>query len=56
VLGSRTWPPSRGYAGSSRAIWRACHEGSTSFNHAFKRWTGHSPSVARNGKPLSAPV
>ncbi len=26
------------------------YEGPTSFNHAFKRWTGRSPSAARNEK------
>lgn len=31
------------------------YEGSTSFNHAFKRWTGRSPFVVRNEKPLPAP-
>jgi AraC-like DNA-binding protein len=36
----------------SQIAWLLGYEGSTSFNHAFKRWTGHSPSVARKGKPL----
>jgi AraC-like DNA-binding protein len=31
------------------------YEGATSFNHAFKRWTGRSPFVTRNEKPLPAP-
>ena len=28
--------------------WLLGYEGSTSFNHAFKRWTGNSPSEARH--------
>jgi AraC-like DNA-binding protein len=36
----------------SQIAWLLGYEGSTSFNHAFKRWTGHSPSVARKGMPL----
>ena len=28
--------------------WLLGYEGSTSFNHAFKRWTGRSPSVDRS--------
>jgi AraC-like DNA-binding protein len=28
--------------------WLLGYEGPTSFNHAFKRWTGRSPSTARN--------
>jgi AraC-like DNA-binding protein len=32
------------------------YEGTTSFNRAFRRWTGHSPSQARNQKLLSAPA
>jgi AraC-like DNA-binding protein len=31
------------------------YEGATSFNHAFKRWTGRSPFVARKEKRLPAP-
>jgi AraC-like DNA-binding protein len=33
----------------SQIAWLLGYEGSTSFSHAFKRWTGHSPSVARKG-------
>jgi AraC-like DNA-binding protein len=36
--------------------WLLGYEGSTSFNHAFKRWTGRSPSAARNEKLLPASV
>jgi AraC-like DNA-binding protein len=39
----------------SQIAWLLGYEGSTSFNHAFKRWTGRSPSVARNEKRLPAP-
>jgi AraC-like DNA-binding protein len=30
------------------------YEGSTSFNHAFVRWTGRSPSAARKEEQLPA--
>jgi AraC-like DNA-binding protein len=40
----------------SQIAWLLGYGGSTSFNHAFRRWTGRSPSVARNEKLLSAPV
>ena len=39
----------------SQIAWLLGYEGATSFNHAFKRWTGRSPFVARNEKPLPAP-
>ena len=40
----------------SQIAWLLGYEGSTSFNHAFRRWTGYSPSTARKGKPLPAPA
>ena len=40
----------------SQIAWLLGYEGSTSFNHAFRRWTGSSPSVVRKGKPLPAPA
>jgi AraC-like DNA-binding protein len=39
----------------AQIAWLLGYEGSTSFNHAFKRWTGASPSVARNQNLLPAP-
>jgi AraC-like DNA-binding protein len=39
----------------SQIAWLLGYEGSTSFNHAFKRWTGHSPSEARREKPALPP-
>jgi AraC-like DNA-binding protein len=39
----------------SQIAWLLGYEGSTSFNHAFKRWTGRSPSAARNQKMLPGP-
>ena len=37
----------------SQIAWLLGYEQSTSFNHAFRRWTGRSPSEARNEKRLS---
>jgi hypothetical protein len=38
-----------GHVPLPRIAWPLGYEGSTSFNDAFKRWFGHSPSVARRG-------
>jgi AraC-like DNA-binding protein len=40
----------------SQIAWLLGYEGATSFNHAFKRWAGHPPSLARKGKPLPTPA
>jgi AraC-like DNA-binding protein len=40
----------------SQIAWLLGYEGSSSFNHAFTRWTGRSPSVARNEKLLPTSV
>ena len=36
----------------SQIAWLLGYEGSTSFNHAFRRWTGRSPSLARDERQL----
>jgi len=38
----------------AQIAWLLGYEGSASFNHAFRRWTGASPSVVRNQKLLAA--
>lgn len=40
----------------SQIAWLIGYEGSTSFNHAFRRWTGRSPSAMRSEKQLLAPA
>jgi AraC-like DNA-binding protein len=40
----------------SQIAWLLGYGGSTSFNHAFRRWTGRSPSEARNEKRLPPPA
>ena len=43
-------------ASLSQIAWLLGYEGSTSFTHAFRRWTGRSPSEVRNEKRLPAPA
>jgi AraC-like DNA-binding protein len=40
----------------SEISWLLGYQGTSSFNHAFRRWTGRSPSMARTAKSLPAPV
>jgi len=40
----------------SQISWLLGYQGTSSFNHAFRRWTGRSPSMARTAKALPAPV
>ena len=39
----------------SQISWLLGYEGSTSFNHAFVRWSGRPPSTSRKEKQLPAP-
>lgn len=39
----------------SQIAWLLGYEGPTSFNHAFRRWTGSSPSSARSQRLLVSP-
>lgn len=39
----------------SQIAWLLGYEGSTSFSHAFVRWTGRSPSTVRREEQLPAP-
>jgi len=40
----------------SQMAWLLGYEGSTSFNHAFRRWTGAAPSAVRVERLLPAPA
>ncbi len=40
----------------SQMAWLLGYEGSTSLNHAFRRWTGAPPSAARVERPPPAPA
>ena len=40
----------------SQIAWLIGYEGSTSLNHAFRRWTGRSPSAMRSETRLPAPA
>src|SRR4029077_11001232 len=40
----------------SQIAWLLGYEGGTSFNHAFRRWTGGPPSAARVERALPPPA
>ncbi len=40
----------------SQTAWLLGYEGSTSLNHAFRRWTGTSPSLARSERNRGSPT
>jgi len=39
---------------SAQIAWLLGYTGPTSFNHAFRRWTGRSPSAARSERPVAS--
>jgi hypothetical protein len=50
---ARVYLKEPGFA-SAHIAWLLGYEGPTSFNHAFRRWTGHSPSAARRDRNQAA--
>ena len=41
---------------SAQIAWFLGYESPTSFNHAFRRWTGRTPTAARNERRQLAPT